>query len=564
FYTSNACRNLNEIYGVDAYNYFQYQQAMDKSTWDDYRIKSAQDMLNPTQSNFLFSIQDSEGNILFSTYHDQNYGISANCGSFTTADGNTQRVIGYVREPLLPGDNYYQSAQLHKSLFEMRYTIILLGITALLLCLALFIFLLSSAGHKRNHPGISLNWLDKVPYDLYLSVVIPLLCITIFYGDTISFSDFTAMFIDLPFFVWLMLLILTTLLTTATRLKNGSLLHNTLIWHICSYCWRMMRKIFSGINEIIINLPALAKTIFLVGSFLLINIILFAGLFSAFSLGIWIPLTLLFYSSIFIFSCRLALQMHQLAFACQKIATGDMEYQVNTSKMRRELKSHGDNLNNISTGMAKAVEAKMKSERFKTELITNVSHDLKTPLTSIINYIDLLKKENIQSEQVNEYLVILDRQSAKLKKLTEDLVEASKASTGNINVNLATTDVVELLQQTVAEYQDKFTAAKLSPIVSINASNPYIKADGRLLWRIIDNLLNNVCKYSLPHTRVYFHVAENQNKILLTLKNISRDSLNISADELMERFVQGDSSRTAEGSGLGLSIARSLTELQKG
>ena len=213
--------------------------------------------------------------------------------------------------------------------------------------------------------------------------------------------------------------------------------------------------------------------------------------------------------------------------------------------------------------MAIAVEQKMKSERLKTELITNVSHDIKTPLTSIINYVDLLQKAHTRDEEA-QYLEVLQRQSARLKKLTEDLVEASKASTGNVSANLVQTNVVESINQALGEYEDRLAAGSLLVVKSFDAEDLSILADGRLLWRILDNLLGNVCKYALAGTRVYVTAAAEGGEVVLSIKNISRQQLNVSVEELMERFVRGDTARTTEGSGLGLNIARSLTELQRG
>ena len=214
----------------------------------------------------------------------------------------------------------------------------------------------------------------------------------------------------------------------------------------------------------------------------------------------------------------------------------------------------------------------MKSERLKTELITNVSHDIKTPLTSIVNYVDLLQKPHTPEEET-EYLAVLDRQSKRMKKLIEDLVEMSKASTGNIPAYLAPTDLVEITNQALAEYDGKLKLAGLTPEVTVLGRDGKPKApeaavtvmaDGRLLWRVLDNLLGNAVKYAMPGTRLYVDIAEYERSVMLSVKNISKNRLNISADELMERFVRGDASRSTEGSGLGLNIAKSLMELQKG
>ena len=199
----------------------------------------------------------------------------------------------------------------------------------------------------------------------------------------------------------------------------------------------------------------------------------------------------------------------------------------------------------------------------KTELITNVSHDIKTPLTSIINYVDLLQKSPAPEEQA-EYLAVLDRQAKRLKKLTEDLVEASKASTGNLPVHLAPTNLKEIIDQAIGEYEDRLTAAGLEPVIVLPQEGLSVLADGRLLWRVLDNLLNNACKYAQSGTRLYVEAAPQGDRAFLSMKNISRQQLNLSPDELMERFVRGDSSRNTEGSGLGLNIAKSLVELQQG
>lgn len=214
--------------------------------------------------------------------------------------------------------------------------------------------------------------------------------------------------------------------------------------------------------------------------------------------------------------------------------------------------------------MTKAVDERMKSERLKTELITNVSHDIKTPLTSIINYVDLLSKEELHNEKAAEYLEVLDRQSSKLKKLIEDLVEASKASSGNLAVDSQQLEVGVFMTQTVGEFEEKLAAAGLELIISKPDEPVYIMADGRHVWRVIDNLMNNICKYAQTGSRVYVNLEAVSARVSITFRNISKYPLNISGDELMERFVRGDTSRNTEGHGLGLSIAQSLMKLIDG
>lgn len=255
--------------------------------------------------------------------------------------------------------------------------------------------------------------------------------------------------------------------------------------------------------------------------------------------------------------------MKRLQIAAKTIADGDLDYRVDTKRMLWDFKAHGEALNHIGEGLSLAVDDRMKSERMKTELITNVSHDLKTPLTSIVNYVDLLKKEELTGAAA-DYVDVLDRQSARLKKLTEDLVEASKASTGNLPVSLETVELGEFLEQVQAEYAARLQKATLEIVAEPAPEHLTARADGRYLWRILDNLLGNVCKYALPGTRVYLAAEEREGYSVISVKNISREKLNISAEELMERFVRGDDARNTEGSGLGLSIARSLAALMDG
>ena len=256
--------------------------------------------------------------------------------------------------------------------------------------------------------------------------------------------------------------------------------------------------------------------------------------------------------------------MYKLMKASHALASGDLSYQVDTSKMIWDLKKHGEDLNSIGKGMAIAVEDRVKSERMKTELITNVSHDIKTPLTSIINYADLIHKEKTNNKKIGEYAEVLLRQSVRLKRLLEDLVEASKASSGNLDVVFSPCDASIFLEQAQGEYEEKLKEAKLELITSKPDHEVMIMADPRRMWRIFDNLMNNICKYALSGTRVYLSLDEDKEKAIITFKNTSRDALNIPAEELMERFKRGDESRNSEGNGLGLSIAQSLAQLQNG
>ena len=249
--------------------------------------------------------------------------------------------------------------------------------------------------------------------------------------------------------------------------------------------------------------------------------------------------------------------------AAKRMGKGDLETQVKDKSLVGSFKEFAGDLNALADVAVVAARNQLKSERMKTELITNVSHDIKTPLTSIINYVDLLQKPHTEEEQ-EVYLEVLSRQSGQLKKLIEDLMEMSKASTGNMAVEISAVDAVEAVNQALGEFSDKFEKIQLTPVFRQPEEAIYMKADGRLAWRVLSNLLSNAYKYALPGTRLYIDLMELEGKVLISLKNISREELNVSADELLERFVRGDASRSTEGSGLGLNIAQSLMELQKG
>ena len=256
--------------------------------------------------------------------------------------------------------------------------------------------------------------------------------------------------------------------------------------------------------------------------------------------------------------------MENILTVAKAISGGNLEAKVNVDDLYDDRKELGERINSIGDGLKKAVETSIKDKRMKSELITNVSHNINTPLTSIINYIDLIKREDIQDEKLQEYLKVLDMKSQRLKQLTEDLVEASKASTGNIELEKIPLNIKELIIQSVAEFSEKFESRTLNFIANISEDNLVIYADGRRCFRIIENLLQNIYKYAMEKSRVYLDVYKEDDNIVISLKNMSEMPLNIDSNELTERFVRGDVSRTTEGSGLGLSIAKNLVKLQGG
>ncbi|MDO4326023.1 MAG: HAMP domain-containing sensor histidine kinase [bacterium] len=280
-----------------------------------------------------------------------------------------------------------------------------------------------------------------------------------------------------------------------------------------------------------------------------------------------IPLVLLWIGlNVFVFHHFLmtSIQRDKINSAIKQLASGDTTYKVPLKDFSGKEKDMAENLNNISSGLETALQEKVRSERLKADLITNVSHDIKTPLTSIINYVDLIKREHISDPKIQSYLEVLDQKSQRLKTLTEDLVEASKASSGNVKLDLMDIDLVELVQQSAGEFEEKFATRNLSLVMGLPEHGVTIVADGRRMWRILENLYNNAFKYAMEQSRIYVDVFTKESSVYFTIKNISATPLNIQPDELTERFVRGDVSRSTEGSGLGLSIAKSLTELQNG
>ena len=267
---------------------------------------------------------------------------------------------------------------------------------------------------------------------------------------------------------------------------------------------------------------------------------------------------------VFYFIYRNADQTDKIHAAIEKLASGETSYKVDVNDFSSLEAELAEGLNRISDGLETALAEQVKSERLKADLITNVSHDIKTPLTSIINYVDLIKRQHIEDPTVQKYLEVLDQKSQRLKTLTEDLVEASRASSGNIKLEITNIDFVELVQQTTGEFEEKYAIRHLEIVNTLPNEVIMIEADGRRLWRVLENLYNNAFKYALEGTRVYVTIEDHGADVVFTIKNVSANPLNISPDELTERFVRGDVSRTTEGSGLGLSIAKDLTTLQGG
>lgn len=521
------------------------------------------------KTNFSYELYDYNSNLVAKSEKPETIGLTTSYSFYyhEARDANGEytyfenpvayTVVGYVADPLSAPDNYWLTYRLYSLTMSLGYWLFLIALASLLVFAASLIYLLCAAGHRGESEEIILNVQDRIPLDVYLLLWCGMVALTTgiisggaYYGD-LDVSRMMAVFFGL---VILEALLLALLMTLSTRLKKGGWWRSAILYYIVKFLWQVCKAVLSTLGDAAQALPTTWKVAV---SWLIISMIYLSC--SAVS-GIVMVLNFI----LLVVFCSIAAQWQKLSRAGKQLSAGNLEYKVETKRMFRSFRQHGEDLNNISEGIAIALNQKMKSERLRTELITNVSHDIKTPLTSIINYVDLLKKEELTG-QASVYIEVLDRQSRRLKKLTEDLVEASKASTGNIHCSLACTDIVELVQQAVGEYEEKLAAAHLEAIINAPENEiVYGLVDGNLMWRVLSNLLSNACKYSQPNTRVYLQIKQSIDTVFITVKNVSRDQLNIDPDELMERFVRGDSSRSTEGSGLGLNIARSLVELQKG
>ena len=481
----------------------------------------------------------------------------------------------YLDPALTAPDAFSLLQPLHEQLLRLRFALPVLCLVQLLLCALLYVFLLSAAGHRPGEEQVRRGWVDRIPTDVFyvLSAALGLGCgfliNTIQFYAAVGGRVLSSLIPYLLFFcggaAGLLLLFLLVSMSTAVRVKTRTFFSSMLVV-------RLLRWIGRGVGLLLKNLPSLWRLLLLLGGYALLSCICILGflppIFFGYSSGSWETLLLLVWlaasGALVVWLCRASLGFTRLRHGARALAEGDLSHQVDPRGMIRAEAALAADLNRIGEGLSRAVEARMKSERMKTDLITNVSHDLKTPLTSIVNYVELLKKEDLHNGTAEGYVAVLDRQAQRLKKLTEDVVEASKASSGALHVQLAPVDVAELLRQCAAEYGDRFAAAQLTPVLHLPERPLVVLADGRLLWRVFDNLLGNAVKYALPGTRVYLDAAAGTDCATLTLRNISREPLDMRGEELMERFVRGDASHHAEGSGLGLSIAGSLVQLQHG
>lgn len=444
--------------------------------------------------------------------------------------------------------------------------LVITAIGSLLLAILLFAFLMAAAGHRKGTDAITPRLTEKIPFDLFTAAVaLAGFAFLAYFDDMMDRASRSYDIVLLLILAGLLLcaavlLALWWCMSLAVRVKTGGLIRGTLCYKLLRFLRRAVRALWGWGKMIVTSIPLIWRGMLILCGAEFVGLLILAMSDSgAGPIGFFINLFVFFPLAL------LALiSAKKLRTGASEIAKGNTAYRIDTKYLFGEFRRHAEDLNAIQSGISRAVDARLRSERMKTELITNVSHDIKTPLTSIISYVDLLSKEEIENEKAREYLEVLQRQSARLKKLTDDLVEASKASSGALPVTIEDCDLSVMLDQTAGEYGEKLTEKGLTLVVRKGEGSVPVRADVRHTQRIFDNLMGNILKYALPGTRVYLELTEGESGPAVIFRNTSRSELELSAEELTERFVRGDASRSSEGSGLGLSIARSLAELQGG
>lgn len=467
-------------------------------------------------------------------------------------------------------DSMADEAENYETYSKLMFPMLAGAIFGSVLWLVGMVWLTVTAGRRPEDEEIHLNGFDRWYTEIAAGTVIGIwLAGTIISGTLIANSSLgyshvvvTVIVICLICGTYTMAWFLIGYLSLVRRIKAGTLWKNSLIRKVLKWIGKCSGKLADFARAFSRNTAEKIKVLLVGGAFLFLQFLIIGCVFSG--AGVFLLALMAVDVAVMIFAIRKADGLDLIMDGLKKISDGELQYKIKTDTLTGKQKVMAEYINNIGSGLDAAVENSLKKERMQTELITNVSHDLKTPLTSIINYVDLMKRENPTDPKIQEYLRILDEKSQRLKVLTEDVVEASKASTGNIKLEMNDIDFVEMVQQVIGEFEEKFQEKNLTMMVHFTDEPSIIYADGQRMWRVLENVFGNVVKYAMEGTRVYAEISNRNKKVTFSLKNISAQPLNISADELTERFIRGDVARNTEGSGLGLSIAKSLTELQGG
>lgn len=530
-------------------------------------------------------IYDSDGKLLYSNLEGAEYTdclentvyIGADEAGFygfagtPDADGSYSYTVRIYELADARGGLYYYGELILSRIYHMRISVYFIGLGCLAAFVALFVFLMCASGRRVGHEEPVLTWGARIPFEIpLLAAGLAVALLAAACVQALSNGSLALWLLVLPACGTAIIAVVIALcMSLALRVKLGVLCRGTLVYRILRLAWRLVSWVAAKLAQLgkfaaaqLRGLPLVWKTALGYAALCIFELVVTAMCGFEYDNTIcFFVIERLLLAPVII---AVALGLRRLQSAGRALAAGDLSYQVDLKYLPGDLREHGNDLNSIANGMTLAVEERLKSERLKTELITNVSHDIKTPLTSIINYSDLISREECGNERIREYSAVLLRQSERLKRLIEDLVAASKASTGNVEMSLTPCEVGVMLTQVEGEYSQRLQGCGLELVTRRPEEPVRIMADSRHMMRIMDNLMVNICKYALTGTRVYITLEHADGCARISFKNISRCELDISAEELLERFVRGDRSRSTEGSGLGLSIARSLTELQGG
>jgi len=526
-----------------------------------------------TQYKELFEKQES-------TVHFNNDELSYNNSLYYTDDiGEMLRSGSYefyaaVIVPLEKGDIYYEDYISYVKIKKcLNYCFLDLSVSLIIFVL-MMVFLFYSTGHKCGKKEIYLSFIDKLYLEIHTILVLIAAIISLWFESELPIYPNYMMGYYIKLFIILSIdffIGISYLLSIIRQIKAKSIAGNFLFLKIINKLVAFLKLCFTGKIFRVWSLVLFVLYVIING---LLSISMLYSIFEyiydyyeLFYVGIFFASLILFIAlnaiTLYIIAKSLK-NLPEIMEAAKQISCGNLDYKLDTENMSVVFAAFAENIRSIQSGLKKAVDDAVKGERMKTDLIANVSHDLKTPLTSIISYVDLLKKEPIDNQKTQGYIEVLDEKSARLKVLIEDLIEASKASSGNLKVNMQKVDLCELVLQAIGEYREKFEKCGLEIRTNTTTKNIFVKADGKHMWRIIENLLSNVLKYSMKNSRVYISIVNSEDYGILTIKNISLLPLEMPPEQLTERFVRGDISRSTEGSGLGLSIAQSLTNMQNG
>lgn len=555
-YQNKAITNVYKEYGT---NTIEEIKEYINSTEAGYRKLSI--IAGEVQTNSEILLKD--GIRYLESYEKVYYKTTNSVPLYFTVELEDFEIYISYEEAFNPNTIDYKLTEFAKTILPSDSSIYIILPICSILILVCMVYLITSIGHTKGKDGIDLNDIDKIPLEIILlvalAIIILLVIIFIEIGDlSEDMIEFVISVMITTYFLgsYVFAILINTIIK---RIKAKALVETSWCLKLCRWILRTIKNTVERIQEAIRIKNVFFKVIIYAVLIFIISVLIFV----IFKDAGWF-IELIFIGYILYRIIREIVCFSKVEDKLKEMYEGNNKTKLNETEFTEIFKSSVKYINDVSNGFETAIQKEIKSERLKTELITNVSHDIKTPLTSIINYVDLLKQEDIENEKAREYIEILDKKSQRLKKLTEDLVEASKVSSGNIKLNTEIINICELIKQTTGEFEDKFKEKGLEIINTIPEEGIYIKADNRYMYRIIENLFSNISKYALDNSRVYIDIMNMGNKVKIQIKNISKDKLNISADELMQRFVRGDKARTTEGSGLGISISKSLTEIQNG